>query len=234
MTAAAKNDTKIHILDNVAWNALTTGNEHLSEGNGPVRLFRADIAPFVGMQQINDENFALLHNTVQANRVVVVISQNEIEIPGTWKVQQSMKILQMVHSGGDNVLRSADVAPLSDGHVPAMLELTALTRPGPFLQGTIKFGGYHGIFDGDKLVAMTGLRMFAGQYREVSAVCTHPDYLGRGYAGKLIRDTVNLIYSQDCIPFLHVKSGNENAIRLYHHLGFKTRQEMTFYVIQHL
>src|SRR5688572_31721635 len=37
-----------------------------------------------------------------------------------------------------------------------MMELTTLTRPGPFLQQTIRFKNYFGIFIGDRLAAMTG------------------------------------------------------------------------------
>ena len=50
-------------------------------------------------------------------------------------------------------------------------------------------GQYLGIFDGDRLVAMAGERMTLAGFVEVSAVCTHPDYRGRGYAKQLVSRT---------------------------------------------
>ena len=41
------------------------------------------------------------------------------------------------------------IRPLTLADVPSMLELTALTRPGPFLAGTIGLGRYYGVFEGN-------------------------------------------------------------------------------------
>ena len=61
-----------------------------------------------------------------------------------------------------------------------MLALVELTRPGPFSVRTVELGGYVGVFDGDRLVAMAGQRLAPPGFREISAVCTHPDFRGRG------------------------------------------------------
>jgi predicted GNAT family acetyltransferase len=121
--------------------------------------------------------------------------------------------------------------PLTLAHVPQMLALTKLTNPGPFASQTIQFGHYAGIFDGEKLVAMAGQRLHAYNYAEVSAVCTHPDYLGRGYARQVLQYQIQRIRQANEIPYLHVRDDNYRAIKVYHHLGFKTRTQVYFYVM---
>jgi predicted GNAT family acetyltransferase len=124
-----------------------------------------------------------------------------------------------------------ELVTLTDEHIPQMLALTALTNPGPFAERTIDFGHYQGIFDGDKLVAMAGQRLHPGNYAEISAVCTHPDYLGRGYARQLLLQQVQRIKANDETPFLHVRDDNERAINVYKSLGFETRTAIYFYVL---
>jgi predicted GNAT family acetyltransferase len=106
-----------------------------------------------------------------------------------------------------------------------------LTKPGPFAMRTIEFGYYHGIFDRDKLVAMTGQRLHPGHYAEVSAVCTHPDHLGKGYAAALLLHQLAIIRRQGKIPFLHVRADNDRAIALYERLGFRENGPMNFYFL---
>jgi predicted GNAT family acetyltransferase len=122
--------------------------------------------------------------------------------------------------------------PLSAQQVPAMLALTQLTNPGPFFNNTIAFGHYAGIFRDDELVAMAGQRLHAGPYAEISAVCTHPSYSGKGYASQLMLHQAHRIQAASGTPFLHVKLDNARAIRLYHTLGFVSRREVIMYTIQ--
>ena len=71
-------------------------------------------------------------------------------------------------------------------NVAAMLALVELTQPGPFAPRTIELGRYLGVHDNGQLVAMAGERCRLPGYREVSAVCTHPDARGRGLADRLL------------------------------------------------
>jgi predicted GNAT family acetyltransferase len=124
------------------------------------------------------------------------------------------------------------LVPLHANHSEEMVQLTALTKPGPFNSRTIEFGNYFGIFDNGRLVAMAGERLHPGNYTEISAVCTHPDYLGKGFAASLIKHQVDLIQEQNRIPFLHVRADNERAISLYERLGFVQNGHMNFYVLK--
>jgi predicted GNAT family acetyltransferase len=116
--------------------------------------------------------------------------------------------------------------------VPAMLGLVELTHPGPFLSRTIEMGRYAGIFDAGRLVAMAGERMRLAGFTEVSGVCTHPDYQRRGYARALVSDIARGIVARSETPFLHVRANNPAAIATYERLGFITRREMVFTVVQ--
>jgi hypothetical protein len=44
---------------------------------------------------------------------------------------------------------NSPIVPLDMKHIPQMMELTALTKPGPFLEKTILFGNYFGIFENE-------------------------------------------------------------------------------------
>ncbi len=112
------------------------------------------------------------------------------------------------------------------------MALTQLTHPGPFLERTIEFGNYEGIFNSGELIAMAGQRMHAYEYVEISAVCTHPDHTGKGYGRSLINNQVYKIVEETNIAFLHVRADNKHAIKLYKHLGFTVRSEINIYVLQ--
>ena len=99
--------------------------------------------------------------------------------------------------------------------LPKILELIALTEPGPFAGKTIELGEYYGVFDGERLIAMAGERFIAGPLREISGVCTHPEFQGRGLARHLIEKLIRLELQRQEIPFLHVKRDNVRARRIY-------------------
>jgi predicted GNAT family acetyltransferase len=130
-----------------------------------------------------------------------------------------------------NNIYSYNLVPLQSRHVDEMTALAKLTKPGPFNKRTIEFGHYYGIFENDKLAAMTGQRLHVYNYTEVSAVCTHPDSLGKGYAAALVKHQLDIICSNGQIPFLHVRTDNDRAIALYERLGFAQNGAMHFYFL---
>ncbi|PYX89790.1 MAG: hypothetical protein DMG68_03950, partial [Acidobacteria bacterium] len=113
-----------------------------------------------------------------------------------------------------------------------MLGLTQLTKPGPFGQRTRELGSYLGIRKNGVLVAMAGERLRVPGHTEVSAVCTHPDHLGRGYAASLMRAVMQRIRDRGETPFLHVRHDNERAIGLYRRLGFRDRALLHLSVVR--
>lgn len=220
-----------YVLDNPAWYALNTGNSNLAHGTQRVKFFDKDVAPFVGFDENTDENFEALYQLIDHNGLIMFISPQPAAVPGKWKVLRHIPCLQMVYNGNAGAA-NFDLTNLANEHVPQMLELTQLTKPGPFVSRTIDFGHYQGIFDKEKLVAMAGQRMAPLPYVEVSAVCTHPDHLGKGYAKQLLLSQVNRIVLEGNIPFLHVRDDNHRAIKVYESVGFVTRTDMHFYMLR--
>ena len=81
-----------------------------------------------------------------------------------------------------------------------------------------------------KLVAMAGERLKIPGYTEVSAVCTHPEHTGHGYARILMAEVMRRIVGRGETPLLHVREDNGRAIELYERLGF-TRRVLLFAVV---
>ncbi|MEO7306953.1 MAG: GNAT family N-acetyltransferase, partial [Ferruginibacter sp.] len=79
-------------------------------------------------------------------------------------------------------------------------------------------------FKDEKLVAMAGERLRMDGLTEISAVVTHPDWLGRKFAQQLVSYLNDKNLQQGIIPFLHTGSGNERAIRIYELLGYTKRR----------
>jgi ribosomal protein S18 acetylase RimI-like enzyme len=142
-------------------------------------------------------------------------------------------MFQMVWGGGE--MAPADpaftLARLQPEHASQALELATLTRPGPFGIRTPELGEYVGCFDGSRLVAMAGERLHAGRFHEISGVCTHPEYQGRGLARQLMNHLIRRQLQRGETPFLHVMRDNVGAHGLYARLGFRDNRESTVRVV---
>lgn len=124
-----------------------------------------------------------------------------------------------------------DIVPLTDADAPQMLALAKLTEPGPFLTRTHAMGRFLGVRIDGRLAAMAGERMRFPGYTEVSGVCTHPDFRGRGLARRLSAAVAKNIERRDQRPFLHAWRSNTAAIALYEALGFELRTEVNVSVL---
>jgi predicted GNAT family acetyltransferase len=82
------------------------------------------------------------------------------------------------------------------------------------------------------LVAMSGQRLQVPGYTEVSAVCTHPEHTGKGYAAALMLEVMRRIRDRGETPFLHVRGDNSRAIALYERLGFRARKRGYYAVLR--
>jgi predicted GNAT family acetyltransferase len=121
---------------------------------------------------------------------------------------------------------------LTEADAPEMLALTELTHPGPFGKRTGELGLYLGIRREGRLAAMAGERLRMPGYTEVSAVCTHPDYQGQGFAAVLVAAVVARMRRRSERPFLHVRPENKRAIELYQRLGFTIRRQFNLTVLR--
>ncbi|WP_083514775.1 GNAT family N-acetyltransferase [Bradyrhizobium manausense] len=214
------------LLDRPIWSALTTSQKHLAEGGSRARRYPVDMTPFADMIDMSAESFAALGDLMSPSQVVALFTPDAVDVPAGFKVVLAENGDQMIGSPADSPLRDAEIVTLGKADVPAMMALTALTKPGPFAARTHELGTFLGIRSGGELVAMTGERMKPGKFVEMTAVCVHPDYRGRGYAQALLAAVARRIEERGEIPFLHVFSNNTSAIALYERQGMRLRRRL--------
>jgi hypothetical protein len=146
----------------------------------------------------------------------------------------SAAIHQMTAARLDPPGDDLDVVTLSDADAPEMRALAELTQPGPFHARTHQLGGFVGVRENGRLIAMAGERLKAPGFTEISAVCTHPDARGRGLAAALMRRVAAGIVARGKELFLHVYPHNKSAIALYERLGFRHRADIQLNVLRRL
>ncbi len=228
----------MHILDNVIWQALSTRQSEFAESLGQSCRFTPEVSSLGGFREASSEGYTSLEGLVGARGTIRVFLDSPYEDRMGWTLVASAPLLQMVWENGhapndsrassDEAASRPEIVELNTTHATEMMELTALTKPGPFDKRTHELGRYIGIFREGKLVAMAGERLKVPGYTEVSAVCTHPEHTGHGYARLLMADVMKGIRRREEIPFLHVREDNTRAIQLYERLGFRRR------VVRHL
>ena len=220
-----------HILDNVAWAALSGPQAGWAEVCGNARRFPVDVSPFGAIaDQANPQCWQDLANLVGPGGTAVLTGR-QLDAPKDWEELGGGTGKQMT---GEAVFGQADeeAIELTQEDVPEMLDLISRTEPGPFLPRTRELGGYVGFKVDGELVAMAGRRFHPPGWVEISAVCTAPAYRGKGLAGRLVKAVVAGIRAEGEVPFLHVSESNENAIKLYEKLGFRIRMQSTFKVLK--
>jgi predicted GNAT family acetyltransferase len=223
----------MHLLDNPIWHALRTGNEPLAIGDELARVLPRDIGAFAGLAEYSPAAWHRLHELSPAGAPTVLFTAEPLAPPAGWQLQFHKELLQLVYPQPTApTVADERLVALNASDIPAMLALTALTNPGPFLPRTLLFGGYYGIFREGQLVAMAGQRLHPVPYVEISAVCTHPAHLGRGYAGLLVRYQLGRLLAAGHTPFLHVYEDNTTAYALYQKLGFQLRKRLHVHVLE--
>jgi ribosomal protein S18 acetylase RimI-like enzyme len=226
--------TTPHPLDHPVWSSLTTHHAPLARTIGRAKRYPADVAPFVGIAPGDDGALADVERLVERDELVCFVGAAP-KLGAGWRIEQSVPIAQMVR---DDALDVPDGPPAvevaSERQVADLLALTALVYPHYFRPRTIAMGRYLAIRDGDRLAAMAGERMHCDGHTEISAVCTHPDYLGRGYARRLIALLTNAILERGERPFLHFSHDNTRAKSLYVRLGFAFRADVPLLVATRL
>ncbi len=215
-----------HPLDHPIWNALTTRQRAIAEGNGLAWRYPADIAPFAAMIDTSPASFAALAQLVTPSARIAMFTVRPIAPPDLLKTVVATTAEQMVATSIDGASTAPALVPLGETDVPAMLELVELTKPGPFGVRTGELGTFLGIRVGNRLAAMAGERMKLDGFTEITAVCTHPAYRGKGYARTLLQAVSRGIFARGETPFLHVFSDNKSAIELYRRSGFAVRRQM--------
>jgi ribosomal protein S18 acetylase RimI-like enzyme len=225
------------LLDNPIWNSLATNHAHLAIGahlgQGLARRYPAQIGPLSAFQEPTFEAYADLAAIVPDGDVAVLFLENQPEAPAGWQLVRGGALLQMVCPMVKDQPRLAEaIVPMERTDFPEMLNLAALTEPGPFREHTATLGGFVGIRVAGRLAAMAGQRLSPTGFAEVSAVCTHPDFRGRGYAQALVAAVARSICCEGRIPFLTSFEANMGAIRVYQQVGFVLRRRFELAVLK--
>ncbi len=235
-------------LDNPVWWALTGPQKHLGRSTPLAGRFDPEISPFGAIAGVPTESAWADLAAITGSGGLVVLARPEEEdlsIPAGWTVEWHGPGIQMV---GDRVAagsgpspRSASVLPdpaervlqpLGSADASDMLALVAETRPGPFLERTVEFGGYLGVRSGGRLIAMAGERLRFPGHAEISAVATDPTHRRQGLAELLVRAVAAGIAGRGETPFLHAAATNTGAIRLYEAMGFAERRRLDFRLLR--
>ena len=220
-----------HLLDNIAWHALSGPHARYATGTSDARRYAPGFSPIVGFADTKNPNFDALVPYCKPDEHFYCDGWAGAT-PSGWRIEAEGTMFKMVW---EIPMPEADEAPeavrLGPEHAAQAFELADLTRPGPFGLRTIELGEYFGCFEGERLVAMAGERMHAGKLREISGVCTHPDFQGRGLARRLMVKLIRRQMQREELPFLHVMSDNKNAHRLYERMGFRDYRESLVRVV---
>lgn len=224
---------RLHPLDRTAWNALGGRQAQFAMGDNRARRFRPEIGPIAGVADHNPDSLDALAKLVPQGQQLFTIEYEEAPASDLLAQDRTKPIVQMVasglpqHGGGDYI-------ELTDDDAPEMLALALLTEPGPFSTSTHHLGQFIGVKVDGRLAAMAGERMKVDGFSEVSGVCTHPDFQGRGYARMLSLAVAKRIFDRGETPFLHAYESNVGAIALYGKLGFAIRARLIVTVLSRL
>jgi predicted GNAT family acetyltransferase len=221
-----------HPLDYPIWTALTTTHQALAEGDARARRYPTQITPFAAMPDMSAENFAALAALMSSHDIAVLFTPEAVSPPAEFKIVLADTGEQMIGTPVEMPANGVDIVTLGVDDVPDMMELTALTKPGPFSARTHELGTFLGIRVDGQLVAMIGERMKPAQYTEITAVCVHPSHRGRGYGQILLSAISRQIVSRGEIPFLHVFTSNHSAIALYRRQGMEIRRRLHVTVLK--
>lgn len=217
------------MLDNPIWNSLLTRHSHLARVAGDAKRYPAEVTPFIAVK--SGQEASGLHDLVAPGESVGILNVIPPLDEESWEPVHAIDIHQYVWRAGD-LPPSPDIRPLERADIPAMIELTGLVYPAYFRAETALLGDYFGVVIGGQLCAMGGIRMAMDGHQELSAICTHPDSRGKGYAAQVTAHLVRHVVAQNDVAFLHTEFDNHSAQRLYEGLGFELHQVLPFRVMK--
>jgi len=214
-------------LDNPVWHSLNEAHKEFSIAYDHLKCYLPEVCPFGGYENDNDiSTQADEYARITDNFFIV---GDKPAFSGNLVLKNELVCLQMIIDQTCDVGIREDIVRLNKQSEKETFDLVNMVQPGYFKTKTILLGDYYGIFKDGHLVAVTGERMKMNSLTEVSAIVTHPENTGKGYAKQLIAYTVNKIFRENKTPYLHVAETNTGAINLYEKLGFKTRRKISFW-----
>lgn len=219
------------VLDNPIWESLASRHRALALRHGEVARYPAEVAPFLAVARAGVDAAAALASLVAPDESVYLLGPTPVVAEG-WSLQGPVQLAQMVCPAHIAEVDGPAIIELTDAHRADVLELTALVYPHYFRPRTMELGRYFGMYVDGRLAAIIGERMGMEAHQEISAVCTHPDFNGRGYARRLLAMLSNDNLQRGRTPFLHVSRDNTRALRLYEQVGYRHRVDIGFWSLR--
>ncbi|NUO75283.1 MAG: GNAT family N-acetyltransferase [Lysobacter sp.] len=219
------------VLDNPIWEALASRHRALALREGEVARYPAQVAPFLGVPQAGLADEEALQALVPAGDTALVLGRAPA-VSAHWRLTHLAELAQMICDAPVAPVDGPEIVALDESRREDVLALTALVYPHYFRPRTPELGRYFGIYQDGRLAAMIGERMGMDAYTEISAVCTHPDFNGRGYARRLLVYLSNDNHARGLTPFLHVSQENPRAVGLYEQNGYRLRREIPFWSLR--
>jgi GNAT superfamily N-acetyltransferase len=222
------NDLPESLFANPIWHALQSMHKRFALVAGDARRYRADVAPFGAVAAPTADALKHLHGLLAPGESFWVIGDDWSGAP-LLRVEETLPCLQMMRAPEAAALPApANLLRLAPADIPDMLALTELAFPGFFRARTLEMGSYYGVRIDGELVAMGGERLLLDGYPEISGLCTHPSYRGKGFAADIIGQLTQDHKSAGQVSWLHVGAANTNAVELYRRLEFRVIRKVTF------
>jgi predicted GNAT family acetyltransferase len=224
------NELPEKLFANPTWHSLHSKHQKFAKCAGDACRYPADVGPLAAIRAPGVEPMLQLRSLFEAGEAAWIIGKEYSEIPGLVR-EETLECLQMVLPAGVRVPDSdIEIAKLADTNAGEMVALTTLAFPGFFRQRTCEMGSYYGVRSpSGELIAMGGERLRLEGFTEISAVCTHPAFRGRGLAAGIIWQVVREHRKEGVVSWLHVASTNRRAQELYLRMGFEEIREVTLH-----
>jgi len=218
-------------LDNPIWASLQTRHRHLARCTGGAARYAGDVAPFIGVENADASVDDAITSLIEPDQTAYLLGVAP-SVSDAYSLKAFAPLTQMICTEAITVIDGPQIIELSEAHRADVLALTALVYPHYFRPRTMDLGCYFGIYQGDRLAAIIGERLGTDAFQEMSAICTHPDFNGRGYARRLTAMLTNDTLECGRTPFLHVSKLNDRAVRLYEQLGYRHRSDIGFWSVR--
>ena len=217
----------MHPLDNPTWSALTSHQASFAIVEGMARRFPPEVCVHGGIATTILPAWQSLARI--ARDPVGLFSLQRPQLPPGWTITRQVELSEMVQEQApeSKAAPQIEIVDLTPDDLPQMSALYEATRPGRKLSPRLhRLGGFVGVKQDGRLLAMGCLRLHLRGYREISTVGTLPECEGRGYGTAIVSELARRIRSAGETPFLTVRTDNPRAADIYKRLGFRERTLM--------
>jgi predicted GNAT family acetyltransferase len=224
------NDLPERLFANPVWHALRSTHQKFAKCARDACRYPARVVPLAAIRAPGSEPMLQLRSLFEAGESAWIVGAEYVEVPGLVRAE-TLECLQMVLPDDVRVPDTQiEIVKLSEGNADEMVALTTLSFPGFFRQKTCEMGSYYGVRSASgELIAMGGERLKLDGFTEISAVCTHPSFRGRGLAAAIIWQVVREHRQEGVVSWLHVASANRRAEELYLRMGFNEIRRVTLH-----